>query len=86
MIALLLLLLLLLLFWLQVMYFVSFLLLVRLYLPPEAKGAMTQALGNAVEFDAFHRWFDFLFLVSALTTIPLLFVHYKGKSRMKAGD
>ena len=54
--------------WLMGMYFVSFVLLMRMNMPPEYRRIVTEVLG-AIEFDFYYRWFDEVFLISAIATI-----------------
>ena len=50
------------------MYFVSFVLLMRMNMPPEYRRIVTEVLG-AIEFNFYYRWFDEVFLISAIATI-----------------
>ena len=54
--------------WLMGMYFVSFVLLMRMNMPPEYRRIVTEVLG-AIEFNFYYRWFDEVFLISAIATI-----------------
>lgn len=69
-----------LLFLAQVMgaYFISVVLLIRMAMPPNYRKAITAVIGD-IEFNFFHRWSDFIFVVSALLTIVVFFVLRKVK-------
>lgn len=45
-------------------------------MPAEYRDIITEVLGN-LHFNFYHRWFDVIFLVSALTTIVVLYLLQK---------
>ncbi|XP_055902676.1 Golgi pH regulator [Eupeodes corollae] len=58
------------------MYFCSSVLLMRMNMPAEYRVIITEVLGS-LHFNFYHRWFDVIFLVSALTTIVVLYISQK---------
>eukprot|EP00879_Flechtneria_rotunda_P014737 GHRR01015399.1.p1 GENE.GHRR01015399.1~~GHRR01015399.1.p1 ORF type:complete len:208 (+),score=70.34 GHRR01015399.1:125-748(+) len=59
------------------MYAISSLLLIRRNVPVKYRTVIDTVLGGELEFQYFHRWFNGLFIASALTTAILYYAHYK---------
>ena len=55
------------------MYFCSSVLMMRMNMPAEYRVIITEVLGG-LHFNFYHRWFDVIFLVSAVTTILVLYI------------
>ncbi|GBG26470.1 Golgi pH regulator [Hondaea fermentalgiana] len=66
------------------MYFISFVLLLRMNLPEDYRRVVTAVLGGDLHFSFYHRFFDRIFLGSALTTSGVMyFLHRQREERTK---
>ncbi|ORX45040.1 hypothetical protein BCR36DRAFT_333798 [Piromyces finnis] len=59
--------------WFMGTYFLSFVLMMRMNLPPQYRTIITDVL-KSIEFDFYQRWFDVIFLISALLSIIFLYM------------
>ena len=65
------------------LYFVAQVMMWRMELPKDYRKIVTQALGENIEFNFYHRWSDEIFLFSAaISALVLTFLHKTRKSRV----
>ncbi|VDO75863.1 unnamed protein product [Schistosoma margrebowiei] len=57
-------------------YFVSSVLLLRMNMTAEYRNMLNQVLGD-LQFHFYHRWFDVIFLISAMCSIAFLYLAHK---------
>ena len=62
--------------WLMGMYFVSFVLLMRMNMPPEYRRIVTEVLG-AIQFSFYQHWFEEVYLLSVFSTLVIAYVTNK---------
>lgn len=66
------------------MYFVSQVILMRMNMPLRYRKIIAQVLGD-LEFNFFHRWFDTVFLISAVSCMAFLYLATKYRQVGAAG-
>ncbi|CAF4315070.1 unnamed protein product [Rotaria sp. Silwood2] len=62
------------------MYFISSVLLIRMSMPVQYREIISQGLGD-LQFNFYHRWFDCIFLLSALFSIGILYLRYRSSQQ-----
>ena len=61
------------------MYFLSSVLLMRMNMPSVYRVMLTHVLGD-LQFHFYHRWFDVIFLISAVSSVVFLYIAHKQAS------
>ena len=56
-----------------------------LQLPLKYRAIITDAIGGELEFDAFHRWFNGIFLLSASISTVLFYAQFR-RTQQEASD
>ncbi|RZF41019.1 hypothetical protein LSTR_LSTR002651 [Laodelphax striatellus] len=64
------------------MHFVSSVLLMRMNMPPEYRSIITAVLGD-LQFGFYHRWFDLIFFISAVSSLAFLYIAHQPKQPEK---
>ncbi|KAL7062305.1 hypothetical protein AAHC03_01326 [Spirometra sp. Aus1] len=64
-------------------YFLSSVVLLRMNMTAEYRTILTQILGD-LQFHFYHRWFDVIFLVSAVSSIFFLYIAHKQVAETKS--
>jgi len=62
------------------MYFISSVLLIRMNMPAKYRQIISLVLGD-LQFNFYHRWFDCIFLLSALFSIGIHYLHYRSSQQ-----
>ena len=65
------------------MYFMSSVLLMRMNMPEAYRKTISAVLGN-IHFNFYHHWFDTVFILSALSTVGMLWVAQTLNAQRKA--
>jgi golgi pH regulator len=69
------------------LYFVAQVMMWRMELPQDYRKVVTQALGENIEFNFYHRWSDEIFLSSsAISALVLTFLHKTRESRVRSNN
>ncbi|EPZ32570.1 GPCR 89-related domain-containing protein [Rozella allomycis CSF55] len=64
------------------MYFLSSVIMLRMNLPAEYRTIIVDVLSD-IKFDFYHRWFDVIFLISALTSVIIIYVNQSKSTIIK---
>lgn len=63
-------------------YFISSVLLLRMNMTAEYRNMLNQVLGD-LQFHFYHRWFEVIFLISAMCSIAFLYLAHKRVAEIK---
>ncbi|RKP16513.1 G protein-coupled receptor 89C [Rozella allomycis CSF55] len=64
------------------MYFLSSVIMLRMNLPAEYRTIIVDVLSD-IKFDFYHRWFDVIFLISAVTSVIIIYVNQSKSTIIK---